>query len=570
MKQFVSTLAISWRSMFWAVFTLGLISGRATSQEISAPLVRRAASPQISITLDTVELMSASPAEVWVEGSPIKVRDDFVQSDSALGATPITAAPVRPTSADPLLKRNRAGQLTANVAPIVGPGPQGSISGIGQTAAGLLPPDSIGAVGPNYYIQMVNSAFAIYSKGGTLLAGPSKISSLWTGITGPCATDNEGDPVVRYDQLADRWLVSQFGLQEHIQCIAISRSSDPVNGGWYLYQFDTLDANGNPVTPDYPKIGVWPDGYYMSTQRGFPNSGLDVWVFERAKMLIGDKARQVQFAIPKPSVVLLPSDLDGPPPSAGTPDFFVRPVDGKRFGGSNRIELYAFAVNWADPTKSTFQKLPPLSPKDFNTVLCSSDLMSACVPQQGSSVKLESLTAWPMFRAQYRHFADHDTLLLNHTVNADGKGTAGIRWYVLNKDGSGNWTIAQQGTHSPDSLYRWMGSMAMDSLGNIVLAYTTSGGKMFPSLRAAVHMASDPIGTFQPEFRLKDGGGAQTFSAVPRWGDYSSVDVDPQSPCQFWFSSEYYDHTSDGTWSTAISQITLPNCAAATASTQDH
>jgi hypothetical protein len=251
------------------------------AQQISVPLVRDAATPKTSTTADTRALMRTAPTEVWQEGEPIRVKGDLKGHDDP------GAAQYRPQKRrDPLLRPEQPGLKAApGLAPTVG----ANFEGI--PATGVLPPDTIGAVGPNHYIQMVNSAFAIYEKSGTLLVGPSQINSLFQGFGGPCETDNDGDPVVRYDHLADRWLVSQFAIERNMQCIAISRGANPVTSGWFLYAFPTLDASGQPVTPDYPKIGVWPGGYYMSTQRGFPSNDLDVWVFERDRMLAGQPAR---------------------------------------------------------------------------------------------------------------------------------------------------------------------------------------------------------------------------------------------------------------------------------------
>jgi hypothetical protein len=401
-----------------------------------------------------------------------------------------------------------------------------------------------------------------YDKNGTQLAGPAQINSLWRGFGGPCETDNEGDPIVRYDHLADRWLVSQFAADKNMQCIAISRGADPITSGWFLYAFRTLDASGQPVTPDYPKIGVWPDGYYMSTQRGFPSSGLDVWVFERERMLAGQPARQVrqvQFAVAAPSLVLQPSDLNGPPPPASTPNFFIRPVDGQRFGGQDRIEVYTFSVNWANPLASTLQLLTTLPTAAFDSVLCSSDLMGACVPQKGTSARLETLTAWPMFRAQYRNFGTREVLLLNHTVDATGQDRAGIRWYELRRSSGGAWTIFQQGTHSPDSTHRWMGSMAMDAAGNIALGYSVAGPQRFPGIRLATRRPADPAGTLGAEITVMNGGGSQ-LHPPSRWGDYGSMDVDPVRPCTFWYTTLYYKKTSSAGWQTRVAEVRMPAC----------
>jgi hypothetical protein len=406
---------------------------------------------------------------------------------------------------------------------------------------------------------MVNSAFAIYDKRGQLLAGPSQINSLWSGFGGPCETQNNGDPVVRYDEMADRWLLSQFALEDHMQCIAVSRGPDPVTSGFFLYAFPTVTQNGQPVDPDYPKIGVWPDAYYMGTQRGFPSGGLDVWAFERGSMLAGQPARQITFAVGAPSLFLMPSDLDGPPQPAGTPNFFVRQVDGERFGGQDRVEVFAFSANWANPTASTFQRISSLPTAPFDSVLCTATLMGNCVPQPGTTQLLETLTVWPMWRAQYRNFGSRETLVFNHTVDATGNNLAGIRWYELRRQGAaGAWVIKQQGTHAPDNtLHRWMGSIAMDASGNIALGYSVSSASVSPGIRAAVRGPFDPPGTLGQEITLQDGSGSQTHS-VPRWGNYSSMDVDPAAPSTFWYTTEYYATTSPAGWKTRVVAFQTP------------
>jgi hypothetical protein len=301
-----------------------------------------------------------------------------------------------------------------------------------------------------------------------------------------------------------------------------------VVGGWFLYAFPTIDsATDNPVFPDYPKISVWPDAYYMGTQRSFPNGGLDVWAFERDKMLVGAPAALVQFSVPRPSLFLMPSDLDGPPPPVGTPNFFVRQVDGERFGGNDRLEVFAFSVDWANPSASMFVQVGDLPTMPFDSVLCSTSLLGACVPQPGTSVQLETLTVWPMWRLQYRNFGTHEAMVVNHTVDVNGQDLAGIRWYELRRSPGGAWGIFQQGTYSPDSTHRWMGSVAMDRDGNIALGYSVSSDTVFPGIRRTGRLATDPPGTLpQPEGTIVVGGGTQTHSSR-RWGTYSSMDVDP-------------------------------------------
>ena len=433
----------------------------------------------------------------------------------------------------------------------------------GIPATGSLPPDTVGDVGPDHYVQMVNTAFAVYDKQGTLLAGPSPINSLWANFGGPCETQNNGDPIVRYDQLADRWLLSQFALPasgRFHQCFAVSRTADPVSGGWFLYAFPTVDsATGNPVFPDYPKVGVWPDGYYMGTQRGFPNGGLDVWSFERQRMLAGQPAAAVHFSVQAPSIFLMPSDLDGPAPPAGAPNVFIRQVDGERFGGQDRLELFEFAVDWSNPGASSFTPLATLPTAPFDSVLCSSGLLGACVPQPGTSVRLETLTAWPMWRGQYRSFGDREVLLINHTVDADGADLAGIRWYEVARTSGGPWFIFQQGTHAPDEVHRWMGSLAMNGNGDIGLGYSVSSRTVSPGIRAATRSPADPPGSLPDEVVLVDGSGSQTHSSR-RWGNYSTLDVDPEDDCTFWYTTEYYDRTSSAGWKTRVVSFAPASC----------
>ena len=524
----------------------------AHGQEISPPMERPAVASRDSQP-NTRGLMADRPVPVWEEGQPVRVKGDLQGQGNLMPSKTPAKGP------DELLARSQAGRLlNAVTAPLLPPTIGVNIPGI--PATGVLPPDTVGAVGTNHYIQMVNSAFAIFDKTGRLLAGPSQINSLWTGFGGPCEDDNDGDPVVRFDHLADRWLVSQFAISRNMQCVAISKTADPVTGGWFLYAFETRDAAGTPVTPDYPKLGVWPDGYYMSTQRGFPSSGMDVWVFERDKMLAGQPARQVQFSVGAPSVVFLPSDLNGQPPPAGTPNFFIRQMDGERFSGTDRIEIFALSVNWTNPSASTFTRVVNLTVAPFDSVLCEPSLGGPCVPQPNTAVRLHTLSAWPMFRAQYRNFGTHEVLLLNHSVDASGQDHAGVRWYEMRRKGGGAWSIFQQGTHAPDGVHRWMGSLAMDAAGHIMVGYSVADSQTSPGIRVAMRRPGDPLGTLGTEATVMAGGGSQTHTAS-RWGDYGAMDVDPTRPCTFWFTTLLYERTSSAGWSTRIAEVRPPDRA---------
>ncbi len=574
----------------WAGIAVLLAAApKSTGQDISGPASIERVTPHV-LTTDVTRLAQRAPVRVWHEGMPVRIIEDLREGGEGSGGEGGTTGGGQPggptgatvherrapgvsaaeTRAMPPVKewkpgepvrvmedlRESGGGVQATAAPILG------VHFDGIPATGTLPPDTVGDVGPNHYVQMVNTAFAIYDKAGNLLAGPVAINSLWSSFGGPCETQNNGDPIVRYDQLADRWLMSQFALPSgnYRQCFAVSRGPDPVSSGWFLYDFPIVDrATGKPVFPDYPKIGVWPDGYYMGTQRSFPNGGLDVWAFERQQMLNGAPAAAIQFAVSAPSLFLMPADLDGPPPSAGTPAFFVRQVDGERFGGADRLEVFAFTAKWSAPATSTFTLTATLPTAPFDSVLCSATLLGACVPQPGTSSKLETLTVWPMWRAQYRNFGTHESLVTNHTVDADGRDHAGIRWYELRRPPAGAWSIFQQGTHSPDSEHRWMGSLAMDSRGQLALGYSVSSATVSPGIRTATRLTSDPPGTLGPETVLINGAGSQTHSSS-RWGNYSSMDLDPVDDCTFWYTTEYYDATSAAGWKTRVSSFRLPSC----------
>jgi PKD domain-containing protein len=438
--------------------------------------------------------------------------------------------------------------------------PSPNFNGIGYTA--LVPPDTNGDVGPKNYIQMVNSRFEIFNKQGVALAGPANISSLWSaaGFPGPCATRNDGDPVVVYDNLADRWLMSQFANPTGFstppthECIAVSQTGNPVTGGWFLYDFTFNFAH------DYPKIGVWPDGYYMSSQRGFPGGSLNAVVFDRARMLAGNPATFQSFNPAGPALILLPSDLDGPAPPAGTPDFFARAVDGGLWGGTDRVDLFAFHVDWGNPALSTFTTLPSVATAANDQNLCGgAGLFDNCVPQPGTSTVIETLPHWSQGHLQYRNFGTRETLVFDHTVDADNTDHAGVQWFELNRPPLGAWSMFQQGTYAPDASHRWMGSIAMDRLGDLALAYSISNGtSIFPGISYTGRQTGDPLGTMpQPETSLVNGLSAQTFNGS-RWGDYASMTVDPVDDCRFWFTSEYMG--GGGFWATRIGSFRFSAC----------
>ena len=434
----------------------------------------------------------------------------------------------------------------------------------------VLPPDTNGDVGPTHYVQWVNLAFAIYGKDGTKLYGPAAGNTLWTGFGAPCATRNDGDPIVLYDHLADRWLMSQFAFPNgfssgpYYQCIAVSQTSDPT-GPYHRYAFKISDTKLN----DYPKFGVWSDGYYMAINQfvcSFSCSwaGQGVVAFERAKILSGDTTAKMAYfdlySVDRNLGGMLPSDLDGPAPPAGTLNYFVE-VDDDAWGYSpDQLQIWGFHVDWTTPSNSTFTKLGVLTTAPFDSNMCG--YSRNCVPQPGTTRKVDAISDRLMYRLQYRNFGPYASLVVNHTVDVDGFDHAGIRWYELRNTGSG-WSIYQQGTYAPDGDHRWMGSLAMDSAGNMALGFSVSGTTTYPSIRYTGRLAGDLLGSMtQGEAILIGGAGSQTSSSS-RWGDYSMLGVDPLDGCTFWYTQEYYLTTSSASWHTRIGSFKFSSCGVA-------
>lgn len=420
-------------------------------------------------------------------------------------------------------------------------------------ACNCLPPDTNGDVGPNHYVETVNVAFQVFNKSGTSLYGPAAINTIWQGFGGPCQVENSGDPVVLYDQLADRWVITQFAVDAapYYECIAVSVTGDPT-GAYYRYAFQTSTTS----FPDYPKFGVWRDGYYMSTVE-FANAqyyaGPQPYAFDRDAMLAGQPATfQTPGALGSSYPLILPADMDGNvAPDAGSPEYFA--------GADSGLRVSRFHVDWANPASTTFTTAVNLTVAGW-TQLCPST--RACVPQSGTTSRLDGIGDRLMNRLAYRRVDGIESLVLNRTVDAGG-GVAGVRWYEL-RNLTTTPVIYQQSTFAPgigsDNISRWMGSIAMDVAGNVGLGYSVSNGAMFPAIRYTGRLASDPINAMtQGEGTVVNGTGSQT-STSSRWGDYTSMSVDPVDDCTFWYAGEYYSATSSAGWKTRIGSFKFPSC----------
>src|SRR5437016_2727854 len=479
---------------------------------------------------------------------------------------PIPLGPVGPVVRDPVVQRV-LGKIGI-------PGPTISFDG-NSNLCGCSPPDPNGAVGPNNVVTMANLHFQVFDKSGNSLFGPAANNTLWSGFGGPCQTENAGDPVVIYDQLADRWLLTQFtsGGPTFFECVALSQTNDPA-GSYYRWAIST----GNNF-PDYPKAGMWPDAYYFSTREfagGSTFVGVGAYALDRAQALVGNPNPTIVgfLAPPNPAYVvgdgLLPGTLDGQtPPPAGSPNFYVGSQDnnGPYGAPSDGLTFWKFHYDPGTPGNSTFMMTTTLATQPFNSILGLCGGSRACIPQPSTANRIDHLgyRQRPLFRLAYRNFGDHEALVTNQSVSA-GTGpngeVSGIRWWELRSPNSSP-VIFQEGTYAPgltDGIHRWMGSIAMNSHGDMALGYSASNGtnpSVFPSVFYTARHDGDPPGQMTlGEGSIINGTGSQT-TTLHRSGDYSAIDIDPTDDTTFWYISEYVPTTSSIGWRLRIGAFNL-------------
>lgn len=438
--------------------------------------------------------------------------------------------------------------------PLVGTTAPSSFDGI--SADGVAPPDTNLSVGATQVVQIVNVEYAVYDKAShATLLGPAAIHTIWNGF-GPkgdlCATVDGGDPIVLYDKAAGRWLISQLAYNSNFtansQCIAVSTTSD-ATGSYNRYEF-SFGSN----LPDYPKFGVWPDAYYYSANMfasGSSFSGAKACAFDRSAMLAGGPASAVCFQRSTSDFSLLPSDLDGAVvPPGGSPNFFVE------LATTSSLNLYKFHVDFTIPNNSAFTGPKTISVPTF-TEACSNG--GTCIPQPVALTKLDSLGDRLMYRLAYRNFSTYESLVVNHSVNVtvNGSKTVGIRWYEI-RSPNGTPILYQSGTFAPDKTYRWMGSIGMDKAGDLAVGYSVSSRSVNPGIRYTGRTLSDPLNTLESEATIFSGNGSQIF--LSRWGDYSSISIDPSDDCTFWYTTEYIPSNGNFNWHTRIANFKFSTC----------
>jgi uncharacterized repeat protein (TIGR01451 family) len=457
----------------------------------------------------------------------------------------------------------------AQFAPTLGLNFEGLGSGFPNYVVNVAPPDTDGAVGKTQYVQWVNTNFAVFDKatGNVLPNFPVPGNTLWQGFGDGCETNNDGDIIVTYDKLADRWVFTQLavGTQPFLQCVAVSTSSD-ATGTYNRYSFPYSFLN------DYPKLAVWPDAYYTTYNMfevldgTFVASflGAQACAFDRNAMLSGQAASQICFP-PDPNVFgLLPADADGlNPPPAGSPNFMLS-------FDVNSLNLFKFHVDFQTPANSTLSPATNIPVTPFTPAECNNPSRAiSCVPQPppGDTTPLDTLGDRLMYRLAYRNFGDHESLVVNHSVIADPVNlNSGVRWYEIQNPG-GTPTVAQQSTFAPDASFRWMGSAAMDVSGDLAVGYSVSSASVFPSIAFAARASNDPASTLQAETTLFSGTGSQTGfdssgNPLTRWGDYSAMQVDPVDDCTFWHTTEYLAKSGSFNWNTRIATFKFANCGA--------
>jgi len=447
------------------------------------------------------------------------------------------------------------------------------------------PPDPVGDVGPNHYVEMVNLVFAVYSKSGDLLLGPVDTGTLWADFPVEDCTDPSGDPIVVYDQLADRWVLSQFttrGFDDptlpFYNCVAVSTTGDPT-GTYYRYAFETENLN---FFPDYPKYGVWTDSYVITTREFGPDDeyGIGVYGLEKNKMVNGQPARAVSFFLDgnDPQILplvgdgLLPADIDGkqkPKADAAIPIVGTQDDDYVYGATSDALNIWDLTVKWRSTPEAELELAGQLPVAEFDSAFPCAPTSRDCLPQPGITnpaqyLDILSYRQRPTWRLAYRNFKGHESLVTTQSVEAT-PGTAGMRWYELRRTG-GTYALYQQGTFAPsDGVHRWMGSVAQDKLGNLALGYSVVNGvDVHPGIRYTGRLAGDPLGQLTlGEGTVVNGSGVQT-TANSRWGDYTSMNVDPVDDCTFWYVNEYYtaagQASSPAGWQTRVASFRLPGC----------
>ena len=544
-------------ALLLAIGIVGPQAALAQSPKVSRGAV--ATEPVLPVSLD-VDLSKVAVKSTWKRGESIRLVPKGFHAHPKL-LDYLAKLPSRKGGPDPLLAIQDAAPVNRAFTT-----PLHNFSG--QGFSGVYPPDPVVAVGGNYVMQGINGApnttYTIYNKStGSLVAGPIAFGTLFSNSSDVCATSGGGDPIILYDELADRWLVSEFTdpFTGNFICVYISKTSDPVSGGWWSYRFVGVQF------PDYLKHAVWPTAYLIGTNE---SASPRVYVMDRVAMLTG-AAATMQSKNVSPALagfgfqMVIPATVDGATaPPSGSEGIFVRHRDDEvhNAGSNNKTEdyldIFTIDPDFANPANTTFTGPVSLAIAEFDSDLCGLSSFS-CIDQPSPSAPgLDPLREVVMWRLQYRNTGAHEQLVGTHVTDVDGNDRAGVRWWKLHRSGGGAWTLDQEGTYAPsgDSHSRWMPSISSDASGNIAVGYSTGSSTLSAGIRYTGRLASDPAGTLpQAETILQNGAGSQIHE---RWGDYSAMAVDPSDGCTFWYTNEYA--LAGGSWNTQISAFKFDAC----------
>jgi hypothetical protein len=471
------------------------------------------------------------------------------------------APPVRTLPARPGQVHLEDGALQTTTGPLVAATLGLNLLGVGNGFPGYTVPDAPTdvnlAVGDTQVVQWVNTSYAVFDKTtGAVVAGPIEGNTLWSGFGGNCQNDNSGDIIAQWDKIAHRWLLTQNAFTSpYLTCIAVSQTPD-ATGSYYRF------AYSQPGFPDYPKWGIMPDAYYQSQNNFGVGGAAYPCAYDRSKLLVGDSsAAQICFQQGGSDFSLLPADLDsaGTLPTSGQPEVYMGSISS---GTGTQVYQYLFHVDFSNPSSSTFTGTNLSMPITVAAYSLACGGNSACIPQKGSTANLDSLGDRLMYRLAYRNFSDHQTWLVSHSVTAGS--SVGERWYEFHApENSTTLTVYQQGTFAPDSNFRWMGSLAMDSNQDIALGYSVSSSSMYPAIYFTGRTTSDALGTMETEAQIVAGTGSQ-LDTSNRWGDYTSMAIDAADDCTFWYTNQYYMTTATFDWSTQLASLKFPGCGTTT------
>ena len=512
-----------------------------------------------SIALGLVPAVTMAASTPFAGSSPIDVSSDTYHDTSRPlhsykpSNTPTTSHPAKhgpPHAEGPPAADTSGGSTPTANAPAASTNFDGT-----PDNSGVIPSDSNGAAGTTQFVEVVNAQIAVYSKSGGHLLGPENTNTLFSGFGGSCQNNNDGDGTVAWDTLSQRWVVQQLSVstQPFFICVAVSTSAD-ATGSWNRYSFQYANF------PDYPKLGVWPDAYYVTVNQfnaaGTTGLGEETCALNRAAMLAGASASTQCFSLNSSGEnTALPASLNGTtPPAAGTPEWLV----GISPTTANALAYWRLHIDWTTPANSTLSTQTDLPVTAFSEACGGA---GTCVPQSGTTQKLDSLADRLMYSLPYRNFGDHESIMVTHSITAGS--SVGMRWYELRPSGS-TLGVFQQGTYAPDSAYRWMGSIGIDKSGDVALGYSTSSSSLHPGVAYTGRLPSDPAGTMpQGETTLFTGAGSQIASfgnPGNRWGDYSGMSIDPSDDCTFWYVNQYVPSNGDFNWHTRVGSLKFPSC----------